>query len=133
MRPFTGAAPSSNAESGHSVKLVLVVLLTLFVALQYRLWFGEGGLEERARLRARIEEQRETNRVLLERNRRLEVEVFELQQGLETIEERARTDLGMVKEGETYYQLLDVPSGSAQKTGEINREAAKSNDSKWQD
>ena len=84
------------------MKWLIALLLILLVGLQIRLWFGEGGLEERARLQVRIEQQREINDALRERNRRLEVEVLELQQGLETIEERARSDLGMVKEGEIY-------------------------------
>lgn len=113
-----GVARNFVSEGGNSVKWLIGLLLCVLVGLQARLWFGEGGLEERARLQARIEEQREINRILSERNRRLEVEVFELQRGLETIEERARTDLGMVKEGEIYYQLLNDPDTAIRKNSE---------------
>ena len=69
---------------------------------------------------ARIEEQRETNRKLVERNRQLEVEVYELQRGMETIEERAREDLGMVREGETFYQLIEkAPAAAVRGPGDV--------------
>jgi cell division protein FtsB len=89
------------------VKWLIAGLLLFLVFLQYRLWFGDGGLEEISRLQVRVEEQRVINRHLQERNTQLEVEVLELQEGLEGVEERARSQLGMVKEGEIFYQLLE--------------------------
>jgi cell division protein FtsB len=89
------------------VKWLIAGLILFLVFLQYRLWFGDGGLEEISRLQARVEEQRVINRHLQERNTQLEVEVLELQEGLEGVEERARSQLGMVKEGEVFYQLLE--------------------------
>jgi len=81
----------------------LVVVLTL---LQYRLWLGEGGMREVRRLRTEIESQRSENRQLKERNRTLSAEVLDLKKGTVAIEERARTDLGMVGKGETFYQVV---------------------------
>ncbi|MBB6341390.1 cell division protein FtsB [Pseudomonas fluvialis] len=86
----------------------LFVLLVLILAgLQYRLWVGDGSLAQVQALQQQIAEQQAENEQLLERNRILEAEVLELKQGTETVEERARHELGMVKEGETLYQLAE--------------------------
>ena len=71
---------------------LFLVLLLLLAGLQYRLWVGNGSFAQE-------------NEILLERNRVLDAEVLELKKGTETVEERARHELGMVKEGETLYQL----------------------------
>lgn len=84
---------------------LFLVLLLLLGGLQYRLWVGNGSLAQVASLTKQIEEQRAENEGLLERNRVLDAEVMELKKGLETVEERARHELGMVKDGETLYQL----------------------------
>jgi len=88
------------------MKFVAAGLLALLVLLQYRLWLGEGGMREVARLRAEITAQREENGQLRERNRTLAAEVQDLKKGTTAIEERARTDLGMVGKGETFYQVV---------------------------
>src|SRR5690606_41877765 len=85
--------------------LLLAVLLLLLAGLQYRLWLGDGGMAQSREMDRQIEAQRTENARLLERNRILEAEVRELKQGMETVEERARHELGMVKEGETLFQL----------------------------
>ncbi len=87
------------------MKWLWVISLTLLAALQYRLWVGEGSLAHVGQLKQEISSQQSENEKLLERNRVLTAEVIELKQGLETIEERARHELGMVKEGETLFQL----------------------------
>lgn len=81
------------------------ILLLLLAGLQYRLWYGDGSLEQVAQLQKQIAAQDKENQQLLERNRLLEAEVMELKKGMETVEERARNELGMVKDGETLYQL----------------------------
>ncbi len=86
---------------------LFVVLLLLLGGLQYRLWVGEGSLAQVNSLNKQIADQQGENERLLERNRSLEAEVLELKQGMETVEERARQELGMVKEGETLYQLIE--------------------------
>lgn len=83
------------------------VLLLLLGGLQYRLWIGEGSLAQVNELTGQIRDQKSENERLLERNRLLEAEVMELKQGLETVEERARHELGMVKEGETLFLLAE--------------------------
>ncbi|MBS3936790.1 MAG: cell division protein FtsB [Sulfuritalea sp.] len=80
------------------------VLVALLVLLQYPLWFGKGGLLRVAELEGQLEAQRETNQKLETRNAALEAEVRDLKAGYEAIEERARYDLGLVKEGEVFVQ-----------------------------
>lgn len=86
---------------------LFIVLILLLAGLQYRLWGGEGSLAQVSRLQQQIAEQRGENERLLERNRILEAEVMELKRGMETVEERARQELGMLKEGETLYLLTE--------------------------
>jgi cell division protein FtsB len=94
----------SMAKSPYWLFVVLILVLS---GLQYRLWVGDGSLAQVAELEKQIAEQKGENERLLERNRILEAEVSELKKGTETVEERARHELGMVKEGETLYQLAE--------------------------
>jgi cell division protein FtsB len=86
---------------------LFALLVLMLGALQYRLWVGDGGFAEINELNQQIATQQNENERLLERNRILEAEVLELKRGLETVEERARHELGMVKEGETLFQLTE--------------------------
>ncbi|WP_437881480.1 cell division protein FtsB [Pseudomonas sp. LRF_L74] len=86
---------------------LFLVLLLVLSGLQYRLWVGDGSLAQVTDLQHQISEQKGENERLLERNRVLEAEVTELKKGTETVEERARHELGMVKDGETLYQLAE--------------------------
>lgn len=87
------------------------ILVALLIVLQYRLWLGDGSLRDVHRLRQAAHEQRLTNQQLRERNRALEGEVKDLKQGYEAIEERARSELGMVKGDETFFQVIEDPDG----------------------
>ena len=89
------------------MKKLVILLLILLVYLQYKLWFGEGSLQDVWELHREVEFQRQENIELRERNAALEAEVRDLRQGLDAIEEHAREDLGMVKEGETFYQVVE--------------------------
>lgn len=89
------------------MKFLAAALVIVLVLLQYRLWLGDGGMREVHRLRAEIEAQRDENLRLKERNRTLSAEVQDLKKGTVAIEERARTDLGMVGRGETFYQVVE--------------------------
>jgi cell division protein FtsB len=84
-----------------------VVLVILLVALQYKLWQGDGNMFEVWDLQKALEAQRQTNQRLHSRNRALEAEVKDLKTGLEAVEERARLELGMIKQGETFYQIVE--------------------------
>jgi cell division protein FtsB len=89
------------------MKLLIAILVILAVLLQYRLWFGDGGLLEVWELHRAVEIQKQENAVLMERNKALEAEVKDLKQGLDAIEERARSELGMVKKDETFFQAVE--------------------------
>jgi cell division protein FtsB len=91
------------------MRALIAVLLVLLVVLQFKLWFGDGGLLEVRKLRQEIAAQQQENAELRERNAALEAEVTDLRQGLAAIEERARSELGMVVRGETFYQLVEEP------------------------
>jgi cell division protein FtsB len=84
-----------------AVSLALVILL-----LQYRVWFSEDGVREVERLQKAVAAQRSENQQLEERNRQLGAEVRDLKTGLDALEERARTDLGMISGHETFYQVV---------------------------
>ena len=89
------------------MRWVLLGLGGVLLLLQYRLWFADGGIAEQVRLKQKIVQQQDGNEVLRERNVALEREVLELQSGHLVVEQRARNDLGLVKEGEVYYQFTD--------------------------
>ena len=95
------------------MRWLLVTLLLLLGVLQYRLWFAEGSLAEQHRLQAQIEEQTRINKDLQARNAVLEREVLELQSGNKGVEQRAREQLGLVREGETFYQIVETPKPAA--------------------
>ncbi len=88
-------------------RLLLIVLLVMFFVLQYRLWVGQGSLAEVFRLQQQIETQQLQLVQMKERNVRLRAEVESLKTGLEAVEARARSDLGMIREGETFYQVIE--------------------------
>jgi cell division protein FtsB len=98
------------------MRWLLWLLIVLLLLLQYRLWVGDGSLAEVWGLYRQVEMQRLENQHLLERNQALEAEVKDLKQGLDAIEERAREELGMIKDNETFYQIIDEPpaNGEAQ-------------------
>lgn len=88
------------------MKALLGVLFVVFVYLQCRLWIGEGSLANLVHLQSEIEKQSAENARLQERNRLLTAEVHALKNNSDAIEERARTDLGMIKKGETFFMVL---------------------------
>jgi cell division protein FtsB len=88
------------------MRSLLVILLLVLIALQVKMWFGEGGYRDVKRLAVRVEEQARENEALAQRNRELQAEVEDLRQGLHAVEERARSELGMVKENEEFYQVV---------------------------
>jgi len=79
----------------------------LLMWLQYKLWLGDGGIPEVLELEAEIETVQGEVNTLQERNRALNAEVLDLKKGIEAIEERARSEMGMIKKDEIYYQVID--------------------------
>ena len=94
------------------MRWLVLLLVFLFVLLQYRLWVGDGSLAEVWDLYQQVETQKQENQRLRERNQTLEAEVQDLKQGLEAIEERAREELGMIKDGETFFQIVEDPAST---------------------
>ena len=95
------------------LRAFLIVLGAMFFALQYRIWFGPADLFDALALRGEIAEQRLENERLLARNRALAAEVTDLKKGGDAVEERARSDLGMVKSSETFYRVVPPVAGTA--------------------
>ncbi len=88
------------------VKVFIFILIVLLALLQYRLWFGEGSVRNIVKLKQQVAQQQTKNKKLAQRNKALIAEVHDLKSGHEAIEERARNELGMVKKGETFYQIV---------------------------
>lgn len=79
----------------------------MLIGLQYRLWVGEGSIAQLYRLNQQIQQQGLINESLVARNEDLAIKVQDFKTGLGSIEERARYELGMIKEGETFYMVLN--------------------------
>jgi len=88
-------------------RYLAILLVVLFVVLQYDLWIGEGSLTAAWKLDSEIELQQRQNARLKDRNDALDAEVRDLKSGLQAIEERARSELGMIKEDETFFQVIE--------------------------
>jgi len=95
------------------MRFVMVVLVVVLALLQARLWVSNGGLREVWRLEAEVARRTEDNGRLAARNSALEAEVLDLRQGLAAAEERARTELGMIHSGETFYQIAPAAPPAA--------------------
>ena len=96
------------------MKILITILIVVLIGLQYKLWFGDGSLSEVVQLSRELESQKIKLRELEQRNRILEAQVLDLQNGLDAFEEKARNDLGMIKQGETFIQLIPAESGAEQ-------------------
>lgn len=86
---------------------VIALLLVLIIALQYDLWFGEGSIQDARRLEIAVQLQTQENRQLRERNNALQAEVLDLKEGLDAIEERVRTELGMIQKDEIFFHVIE--------------------------
>lgn len=101
------------------MKLIVAILLVLLVWLQYKLWLGDGGIPEVLQLEQEIESVEAEVNSLQERNKALNAEVMDLKKGIEAIEERARSEMGMIKKDEIYYQVIDDVSDSSAEEGPV--------------
>jgi cell division protein FtsB len=98
------------------MKILIGILILLLIGLQYKLWLGDGSLSEVVQLSRELDLQKEKLRILEQRNNILEAQVLDLQNGLDAFEEKARNDLGMIKQGETFIQL--IPSDQSKSNGQ---------------
>jgi cell division protein FtsB len=106
------------------MKWLAAALLVVVVLLQYRIWLSEDGVREFGRLENAVAAQRTDNEQLGERNRQLAAEVRDLKNGMQALEERARSDLGMIAGNETFYQVVP-PRPVAQAPEHHTRTAAR--------
>ena len=106
MQPMQAAAHSRYA-CHDPMRLVAALLLLLLLGLQARLWLGDNGIPELWRLHNEVDAQLEENQELSERNDTLEAEVMDLKEGTAALEERARSELGMIKSDEQLIFLAD--------------------------
>ncbi len=98
------------------IRVIAGVLFAALLGLQYRLWVSDGGMRDVWRLESAITTQRQENDRLRERNLTLSAEVRDLKDGRTAIEERARTDLGMIGADETFFQVVQ-PAAAAPQAG----------------
>lgn len=103
------------------MRAVTLILFVLLILLQFKLWLGEGGFTEVARLETRVEDQRLQNDDLLQRNAELQAEVEDLRERLDAVEERARSELGLIKPDEKFYQVVP-PSPANHQLSDIEGE-----------
>lgn len=107
------------------MKWLAMALGLVILATQYRLWISGDGVREVVQLRQAVATQRAENDRLAERNRQLAEEVRDLKQGYSALEERARSELGMVAANETYFQVVPpAPSGVARPSGPVTAPSA---------
>ena len=98
------------------MRWLFAILLVLLALLQYRLWIAEGSIAEQQRLKRQVQQFTEENEQLRERNAVLEREVLELQSGNAGVEQRAREQLNLVREGETFYQMEEEAGDGASRS-----------------
>lgn len=90
-----------------ALRVLVLLLVALLAWLQYRFWFGPGGQRDVAALRQQVERQKRDNAGRQQRNDALAAEVEDLKSGEAAVEERARSELGMIKPGETFYRVVE--------------------------
>ena len=90
-----------------AARVLLAIIIALLLAMQWRLWIADGGIAHTHRLKQQAEGMRSDNDALRARNAALDAEVRDLGEGTAAIEARARTTLGMIKDGETFYLVVN--------------------------
>lgn len=103
---------------------VTLILIVLLVLLQYPLWIGKGSWLKVWDLNRQVEAQHQLNLQTQTRNAQLDAEVRDLKQGTEAIEERARSELGMIRRNEVFYQILEAPAASSSAVAPTAKQAA---------
>jgi len=89
------------------MKILPPLFVVMIAILQFQLWVGDDSVAALNGLKIELENQQQSNAQLDQRNRQLEIEVLDLKNGYEAVEERAREELGMIGDGETFYLLVD--------------------------
>lgn len=111
------------------MRWLVIALVAVGLLIQYRLWISPDGVREVIQLRDAVAVQKAENEQLTRRNQQLAAEVRDLKQGFSALEERARSDLGMIARNETYYQVVPkakpVTSEGAPEVAPVTRTAAR--------
>jgi cell division protein FtsB len=95
------------------MRLITAILFIFLVLLQYRLWFGKNSVPDYFALEDEVTRQIANNKKLTQRNKLLYADTDDLKSGSEAIEERARNELGMIKQGETFFRIIPVDDKSS--------------------
>ncbi|MCZ6618359.1 MAG: septum formation initiator family protein [Gammaproteobacteria bacterium] len=98
------------------MRVLIGLMVILLAGLQYKSWFGDVGYSAVEELRSKVAQQHQKTLLLERRNRILTAEVLALKAGRDAVEARARSDLGMIKRGETFYFVPETVSGTVSKT-----------------
>ena len=89
------------------MKHLFLIFTVLIVVLQFQLWIGDNSVRTLNSLKGEVSQQKSINLALEERNKKLEIEIVDLKTGVEAIEERARSELGMIEKGETFFLIVE--------------------------
>lgn len=89
------------------MRIIFLILVLTLISLQYKLWLGDDSVRQWRQLEQKTTAQTEENEQLLAHNKALAADIMELKHGDQALEEQARYELGMVKEGEVYYQVVE--------------------------
>src|SRR5438477_982809 len=105
LQAIPGPTLSANTHKLPALRILALILAILVIALQYPIWAGKGGWLKVRELDRQLDSQRQVNDRLKARNAVLDAEVRDLKHGFEAIEERARSELGMIRQDEVFFQL----------------------------
>lgn len=111
--PTSASCLAERGERLPMLRWVALILLLILAGLQLKLWSGPGSMRDVDSLRIAVKKQSDENDRLLQRNQALGADVLDLKQGDQAVEARARTELGLIKPGETFYQVVEAPAASA--------------------
>jgi len=95
------------------LRWIALILIALLIGLQIKLWVGDGGMRDLRAIRERVSEQQSENAKLKQRNDALRADVEDLKHGRDAVESRARSQLGLIKPGEVFYQVVTGPAPAA--------------------
>ncbi|MGH8184496.1 MAG: cell division protein FtsB [Rhodanobacteraceae bacterium] len=106
------------------IKWLALILIALLIGLQIKLWVGDGGMRDLRAIRARVSEQQAQNAKLKQRDDALHADVEDLKHGQDAVEARARSQLGLIKPGEVFYQVVNTPGGATSVAAPASTSAA---------
>ncbi len=88
------------------MRIITIILILFLLLLQHRLWFGKNSVADYLALKENVQHQQQQNDQLVQRNKVIYADIDDLKNGLQAVEERARNELGMIKDGETFFRVI---------------------------